>query len=145
MKIAVVFDGPPGPESGRFVEVENERGEGIRVGRWEESTDGCWRLWIEVLGAEGSAELVVALRANIERAKAEGFETDGAVPPGDAWARAYALDMAMLLDSVEDVVGRDFTVTEDIGSLSELSALEAYQRGVLDVQEALAEKVEGAR
>jgi hypothetical protein len=32
--IDVVFDGPPGPEAGRFVELENERGESISVGYW---------------------------------------------------------------------------------------------------------------
>ena len=30
----VLFDGPPSHESGRFVEVENPRGESIRVGEW---------------------------------------------------------------------------------------------------------------
>lgn len=28
------FDGPPGPESGRFVEVETLDGKGIKVGEW---------------------------------------------------------------------------------------------------------------
>lgn len=30
----VIFDGPPAHESGRFVEVENERGESIAFGEW---------------------------------------------------------------------------------------------------------------
>ncbi len=47
-----------------------------------------------------------AVRDAIERAKAEGFETDGAVPPGDPWARAYALDMELLLLMVE-VLGEE--------------------------------------
>ena len=39
------FDGPPGPTSGRFIEVEDERGRGIKVGRWvREGTD--WLLVI---------------------------------------------------------------------------------------------------
>lgn len=30
----IVFDGPPGHESGRFVEVENERGKSVHAGEW---------------------------------------------------------------------------------------------------------------
>lgn len=33
-EIAIVFDGPPGSESGRFVEVEID-GRGVALGRWE--------------------------------------------------------------------------------------------------------------
>src|SRR5712671_1104000 len=32
--IDIVFDGPPGPESGRFVEVENAAAESIKCGEW---------------------------------------------------------------------------------------------------------------
>lgn len=32
--IDIVFDGPPGAEFGRFVEVENEQGQSIQVGEW---------------------------------------------------------------------------------------------------------------
>lgn len=35
-EIHIVFDGPPGHESGRFVEVEDETGAGIKVGEWRE-------------------------------------------------------------------------------------------------------------
>lgn len=40
--IDVVFDGPPGHESGRFVEVEDSAGRSIRVGEWVERPDGYW-------------------------------------------------------------------------------------------------------
>lgn len=43
--IDVVFDGPPGPEAGRFVEVEDASGKSIRVGEWVEDGD-LWRLRI---------------------------------------------------------------------------------------------------
>lgn len=42
--IDIVFDGPPGPEAGRFVEVENAMGRSIRVGEWIERDDGLWAL-----------------------------------------------------------------------------------------------------
>lgn len=43
-KVCIVFDGPPGPESGRFVEAEDEYGRGIRVGEWVERPGGMWAL-----------------------------------------------------------------------------------------------------
>ena len=44
--IDIVFDGPPGPVTGRFVEVENEQGASISVGEWVERGDGFWALRI---------------------------------------------------------------------------------------------------
>jgi hypothetical protein len=44
----VVFDGPPGPESGRFVEVEVE-GKSISLGTWVERPDKLWALQISTL------------------------------------------------------------------------------------------------
>ena len=43
--IDIVFDGPPSHESGRFIEVENPRGESIRPGEWVQDGD-LWRLRI---------------------------------------------------------------------------------------------------
>ena len=44
--IDIVFDGPPGPEAGRFVEVENPDGASISVGEWIDRGDGFWALRI---------------------------------------------------------------------------------------------------
>ncbi len=46
--IDVVFDGPPSHESGRFVEVENPRGESINAGEWSQRKDGLWQLRIRL-------------------------------------------------------------------------------------------------
>ena len=46
--IDIVFDGPPGPCSGRFVEVENDLGESIRIGEWVDRGDGLWALRIPI-------------------------------------------------------------------------------------------------
>ncbi len=46
-QIDIVFDGPPGPIAGRFVEVEDADGKSIRVGEWIERPDGTWALRIE--------------------------------------------------------------------------------------------------
>jgi hypothetical protein len=46
MFVDIVFDGPPGPESGRFVEVENQLGRSVDVGEWIHRPDGYWVLRI---------------------------------------------------------------------------------------------------
>ena len=47
MKIQIRFDGPPGLVSGRFIEVEDEKGRGLRLGEWQQ--DGSdWLLVIPV-------------------------------------------------------------------------------------------------
>ena len=53
--VDIVFDGPPGPDSGRFVEVENANGRSIRLGEWVARPDGLWALRIPA-GATVSAE-----------------------------------------------------------------------------------------
>lgn len=45
--IDIVFDGPPSYKSGRFVEVENEKGESVRVGQWIDRGDGFWALRLD--------------------------------------------------------------------------------------------------
>lgn len=46
--IDIVFDGPPGPESGRFIETETVDGHGIGVGEWIDRGDGTWALRLPV-------------------------------------------------------------------------------------------------
>ncbi len=38
-KIYVIFDGPPGPESPRFIEVENDQRESVSLGQWQWKED----------------------------------------------------------------------------------------------------------
>jgi hypothetical protein len=42
--LRIVLDGPPGPEAGRFVEVENAAGRSVNAGEWRERADGLWEL-----------------------------------------------------------------------------------------------------
>lgn len=49
--IDIVFDGPPAPEAGRFVEVEDAEGRSIDLGGWMERNDGTWALRIPVDGS----------------------------------------------------------------------------------------------
>jgi hypothetical protein len=48
--IDIVFDGPPGPEGGRFVEVESPPGVSISFGEWLQRDDGYWVLRFDVMG-----------------------------------------------------------------------------------------------
>lgn len=52
----VRFDGPPGPESGRFVECETLDGKGVSIGRWQQDGE-YWLLVVDgrERAAEGSA------------------------------------------------------------------------------------------
>jgi hypothetical protein len=43
--IDIVFDGPPGPDGPRFVEVERD-GASISFGEWVKRDDGFWALRI---------------------------------------------------------------------------------------------------
>lgn len=47
-EVHIVFDGPPGPQSGRFVEVETPDGRSISVGEWKQRADGLWALVLRV-------------------------------------------------------------------------------------------------
>lgn len=42
--IHIVFDGPPGPEGPRFIEVETPDGKSIRAGEWAQRSDGLFEL-----------------------------------------------------------------------------------------------------
>lgn len=44
--VDIVFDGPPAAEAGRFVEVEDSQGRGIKFGEWLQRPDGYWVLRI---------------------------------------------------------------------------------------------------
>ena len=47
--INIIFDGPPGPTPGRFLEVETDDGKSINIGEWIEREDGLWALRITEL------------------------------------------------------------------------------------------------
>lgn len=47
--VDIVFDGPCGAESGRFVEVEDDQGKSVRIGYWVQREDGRHVLRIPAL------------------------------------------------------------------------------------------------
>src|SRR5215207_2708310 len=76
--VDIVFDGPPGPESGRFIEAEDADGKSIRFGQWIERSDGRWVLRITVADFQKPrrvvdvAEVQAALDRVAERVRREG-------------------------------------------------------------------------
>ena len=63
--INVIFDGPPGPESGRFIEVETDDGHSINAGEWTRRLDGLWALRITCLPNDrGQAQPPTATEAD---------------------------------------------------------------------------------
>ena len=68
--LQIVFDGPPGPEAGRFVEVEDSTGRSIRLGEWVKREDGLWALRItavDVLQCVEAASIERQIREEEER------------------------------------------------------------------------------
>jgi len=59
-KIRIVFDGPPGPEGGRFIEVVGVTGESFQLGEWVEAGE-YWYLEIPDFYAR-IAELEAAMK-----------------------------------------------------------------------------------
>lgn len=48
MSIEIIFDGAPGVDAGRFVEVEDEGGSGMSIGEWIDRKDGTWALRLDL-------------------------------------------------------------------------------------------------
>ena len=94
--IDVVFDGPPGPESGRFVEVERD-GKSISIGEWVQREDGLWALRIP--DPEG---LYGAIRHVLNRA-----QTD----PEFRWHMLDTESMAKLIAAEAAYLGHDLEET----------------------------------
>ncbi len=48
----ITFDGPPGPEGPRFIDVHTTDGRSVRAGEWIERHDGYWGLGPFYIGGE---------------------------------------------------------------------------------------------
>ena len=76
--VDIVFDGPPGPEGNRFIEVEDSNGKSIPFGEWIERKDGRWVLRITAADLQkprrivDTAKLQAALDRVAERIRREG-------------------------------------------------------------------------
>lgn len=70
--VDVVFGGPPGPVSGRFVEAEDENRRSIKLGEWLQRDDGYWVLRIPT-PTPGAQRVVDERRRQVDE---EGFDAE---------------------------------------------------------------------
>ena len=101
-KIRIVFDGPPSHESGRFIEVENEHGEGMSFGEWKQEGE-FWYLEFSnpaILEAEDTVlKREIALKADyIKRLEAENDELK--LLPGEGFRDAIVA--ALTAEELDD-------------------------------------------
>jgi hypothetical protein len=71
--VVVVFDGPPSHESGRFVEVENGNGEGVKTHHdWKQRNDGLWEIgpFLDLTDRERAALYLSARERSVDRSGA---------------------------------------------------------------------------
>ena len=117
-KVDIVFDGPPGPESGRFVEVESPPGRSISFGEWVEREDGYWALRITVPqpSREQRARWMMNTREMLDRMITAAAEEEG------VWER-------MIQAALRELV--------DIGGLAEQMKKEIRLPGDTDGQHAM--------
>lgn len=84
--INIIFDGPPGPEAGRFVEVETDAGRSINVGEWRKRSDGLWALRIAKDDIDKRIELEALLTVRA------GYEAENAHRMACGHSIAYGAD-----------------------------------------------------
>ncbi len=105
--IDVVFDGPPAPEAGRFVEVEDPRGYSVNVGDWIDRGNGLWALRITMPSAAPPAPADPAMPPRV----AEAFAQLAAVVTTSAldWSRypclafVYGVLVGHHVDALDDL------------------------------------------
>jgi hypothetical protein len=76
--IDILFDGPPGPTSGRFVEVEDANRASVDVGNWLQREDGYWVLRVPMLSRDLQS---LASQWEIDMAHTNNFPSPAAKYP----------------------------------------------------------------
>lgn len=93
----VIFDGPPSAESGRFVELEDEHGQGVSAGQWKERGDGLWALGPFL---QPPAETAVPPDTDL-RAMVAAILRQTSLPPGSMTMDAWAVHLTLIHDTAE--------------------------------------------
>lgn len=73
-EIRIIFDGPPAPESGRFVEVTDAEGRSFDAGTWQKRGDDLWELRIEGVDLKVVAAKAAERAAERKIAEEEAYE-----------------------------------------------------------------------
>lgn len=141
--INFVCDGPPSHESGRFIEVEDDNGCGMKVGEWvkHRSVDGWWSLRVELPTPSAEAERIAGemLAANeVLGGKTLTGKEEPTIYASDlvTWAariRALSLpvglsgDECRTLEKVADIYAVDFGDSDCL--VTEIRALASRHTG----------------
>ena len=130
----IVFDGPPGPQAGRFVEVETSDGHSVSIGSWHERGDGLWDLRIPASAGEGDlweadpfavdAVACVMMDAGVNKERAWSF-AQKALANLAALARPVAPAMAV---PAERFVALSNAITEIHDHISTPEGMECWNR-----------------
>ena len=109
--IDIVFDGPPGPVCGRFVETEDQDGKGIKAGDWVHREDGYWALRIAnpLSGIDDPAAFMEAVRELVDCVRFNLHETSS--------PRTYQI--AEKFDRVRDQMPKDTETREALKAAGE--------------------------
>ena len=126
--VDIVFDGPPGPKAGRFVEVESPPGTSISFGEWLLREDGYWVLRISTPPQpERDREVLESIR--IYGSDTLSGRVDG---PEDAeWYRGAVVEMTRRAFLGEPVAQRE---PEGMTYATRWDLLLADQHGELTVR-----------
>lgn len=105
--IDIVFDGPPGPESGRSVEVENEVGKAINVGEWVKRLHGLAVLRIpSIFGSDLAYPSVKPSRLTTDQLKAVDAALAALASPPLSMLRQELEDCLQLLRSAHQAIAQ---------------------------------------
>ena len=113
--IDIVFDGPPAPESGHFVEVEDSSGHSIRFGEWVERPDGYWVLRIPKPTLDGDVEAALAGVLLL----AAGLDTQGKHEAADTLRTNAATLRAHITAQQAEIAELYDTLTDECGNREE--------------------------
>lgn len=101
--VDVVFDGPPDHEAGRFVEVEQADGSGVKLGNWVQRDDGYWALRITREDVERVlCDTAEPAESEVEAACRAFYEEPSGLT---SWDRLVSKDV-VLADRYREFMGR---------------------------------------
>lgn len=131
--IDVVFDGPPGHEAGRFVEVENEKGCSVSAGEWRQRPDGYWALRIvtpDVPKNDDSARAIVEGSCVVIRVPIAniGAALEGAWASGCQDGRYRLTNPEVFADALVHELNKE----DEIGTTAVHKMLDAGMYGAID-------------
>ncbi len=128
-KVTLRFDGPPGPEAGRFIEAEID-GKSVNIGKWRQDGDD-WLLVLDLPVAIGN-EIKPLVRKLHEARLKELHERRNLAGAKHALERKKALVVQAAYDAGEiNAKNKD---TREAGEADVLARSEVYQTSVAQVE-----------